>query len=119
TQSYMGKAFDDRVGLAILVEAMRRLKGQPHPNQLVYVATVQEEIGLRGAQASAALVKPDVAIALEAGVAGDAPGSKPEETQAALGRGPGIFLFDSSALPNRRFVALVKETARARGIPLQ
>lgn len=116
---YMGKGFDDRLGCAILIEAMRRLKGQAHPNQLVFVATVQEEIGLRGAEASAAIVKPDVAIALEAGVAGDAPGSRPEETQAALGRGPGLFLYDSSALPNRRFVALVKDTARAQGIPLQ
>lgn len=119
TQSYMGKAWDDRVGCAILIEAMRRLKGQAHPNQLMFVATVQEEVGLRGAEASAALVKPDVAIALEAGVAGDAPGSRPEETQAALGRGPGIFLYDSSAIPNRRFVALVKDTARAQGLPLQ
>ncbi len=118
-QTYMGKAWDDRVGCAILIEAMRRLKGQPHPNQLVFVATVQEEIGLRGAETSAALVKPDVAIALEAGVSGDAPGSKPEETQAALGRGPGIFLYDSSAIPNRRFVAFVKDTARAKAIPLQ
>ena len=119
TGAYMGKAFDDRVGCAILIEAMRRLKGRPHPNQLFFVATVQEEIGLRGAEASAAIVKPDIGIALEAGVAGDAPGSKPEETQAVLGGGPGIFLYDSSAQPNRRFVALVKDTARAVGVPLQ
>ena len=119
TGTYMGKAFDDRVGCAILIEAMRRLKGRPHPNQLFFVATVQEEIGLRGAEASAAIIKPDIGIALEAGVAGDAPGSKPEETQAVLGGGPGIFLYDSSAQPNRRFVALVKDTARAVGVALQ
>lgn len=119
TQRYMGKGFDDRVGCAILIEAMRRLKSEAHPNQLVYVATVQEETGLRGAEASAAIVKPDVAIAFEAGVSGDVPGARPEETQASLGKGPGLFLYDSSAQPNRKFVAFVKETAKAKGIPLQ
>jgi putative aminopeptidase FrvX len=119
TGSYIGKAFDDRVGCAVLIEAMRRTAHSHHPNQLIYTATVQEEIGLRGAQTSAAIAKPDIAIAIEGGVAGDAPGSRPEETQARLGGGPGIFLFDTSALPNRRLVALVRDTARAKGIALQ
>ena len=119
TQNYMGKAWDDRVGCAILIEAMRRLKGTNHPNQIFYVATVQEEIGLRGAEASSALVKPDIGIALEAGVVGDVPGARPEESQVTLGGGPGMFLYDSSALPNRKLVALVKDTARAKGLPLQ
>ena len=119
TQNYMGKAWDDRLGCAILIEAMRRLKGTSHPNQIFYVATVQEEIGLRGAEASSALVKPDIGIALEAGVVGDVPGARPEESQVTLGGGPGLFLYDSSALPNRKFVALVKDTARAKGLPLQ
>src|SRR5437763_1282391 len=52
-------------------------------------------------------------------VAGDVPGAHPEETQAKLGGGPGIFLFDTSALPNRKFVQYVKDTARANQIPLQ
>ncbi len=119
TGAYLGKAWDDRVGCAVLVEAMRRTARTAHANQLFYVATVQEEVGLRGAQSSAALVRPDVAIAIEGGVAGDAPGARPEETQARLGGGPGIFLYDSSALPNRRFVDLVKRVAREHGIPLQ
>jgi putative aminopeptidase FrvX len=119
TGAYVGKAFDDRVGCAVLLAAMQRMAHTRHPNQLLYVATVQEEVGLRGAQTAAALAKPDVAISLEGGVAGDAPGSRPEETQARLGGGPGIFLFDTSALPNRRMVALVRDTARTKGIPLQ
>lgn len=119
TGSYLAKAWDDRVGCAVLIEAMRRTARGKHPNQLIYVATVQEEIGLRGAQTASATVKPDIAIAIEGGVAGDAPGSRPEETQARLGAGPGLFLYDSSALPGRRFVALVKETAKSKGIPLQ
>lgn len=118
-KSYVGKAFDDRVGLAVLLEAMRRTAAGPHPNQLFYVATTQEEVGLRGAHTAAEVVRPDVGIALEGGVSGDTPGSHPEETQARLGAGPGLFLYDSSQLPNRKFVALVKDVAREKKIPLQ
>jgi len=119
TQTYLGKAWDDRVGCAVLIAAMQRLKGQRHPNQLYWVATVQEEIGLRGARTSADLVKPDVGIAIEGGVVKDAPGTHPEEAQEVLGGGPAIFLYDTSALPNRKLVELVRETARAQNIPLQ
>ena len=119
TQNYLGKAWDDRVGCAVLIEAARRLRASGHPNQVFFAATVQEEIGLRGARASTAIVKPDIGIAIEGGVTGDAGGTHPEESQAKLGGGPGIFLYDSSALPNRKLVALVRGTARAKGIPLQ
>lgn len=119
TSRYVGKAWDDRVGLAVVIEAMQRLAKAGHPNQLFVAATVQEEIGLRGARTAADLIKPDIGFAIEGGVAGDQPGTKPDETQAKLGGGPGIFLYDSSALPNRRFVALVRETARMTNTPLQ
>jgi endoglucanase len=119
TGAYLSKAWDDRVGCAVLIEAMRRTAKAKHPNQLVYVATVQEEVGLRGAESASVAAKPDVAIAIEGGVAGDVPGARPEETQARLGGGPGLFLYDSSELPNRKFVALVKDTAKAKNIPLQ
>jgi len=118
TQSYTGKAWDDRVGCAVLIEAAR-LKASGHPNQLFFVATVQGEIGLRGARASTAIVKPDVGIAIEGGVTGDSGVARPDESQARLGGGPGIFLYDSSALPNRKFVAMIKRTAAAKNIPLQ
>jgi endoglucanase len=82
-------------------------------------ATTQEETGLRGARTAAAVIRPDIGIAIEGGVAGDAPGARPEETQARLGAGPGIFLYDTSAQPNRRLVGLVRATAKAEKIPLQ
>jgi len=116
---YLGKAWDDRVGLAVIIEALRRLRSTGHPNQLFVVATVQEEVGLRGARTSADLIKPDVGIAIEGGITGDSPGRNPEETQAVLGGGPGIFLYDSSTLPNRKFVRLVDQTAQGARIPLQ
>ena len=119
TDEYLGKAWDDRVGCAVIVEAMKRLMNAPHKAQLFFVITTQEEIGLRGAHTAADFVKPDVGIALEAGIVGDVFGAHPEESQAKLGAGPGIFLYDSSALPNRKFVQYVKETAGASHIPLQ
>jgi endoglucanase len=64
------------------------------------------------------VVKPDIGLAIEGGIANDQ-GGRPEETQVHLGAGPGIFLYDSSAIPNRKLVALVRETAKANNIPLQ
>ena len=119
TGNYLGKAWDDRIGCAVLLEAMRRTAKQPHANQLIYVATVQEEVGLRGARAATAMVKPDIGIALEGGITGDVPGDKPEETQVKLGGGPGMFLYDSSAIANRKMVAYARAIATAKGIPLQ
>jgi endoglucanase len=119
SRNYLGKAWDDRIGCAVLVEAMRRTARLPHPNTLVYVATVQEEIGLRGARAATQIVKPEIGIAIEGGITGDTAATHPEETQAKLGAGPGIFLYDSSTIPNRKMVELVKQTAAANGIPLQ
>ena len=74
---------------------------------------------MRGAHTAVDVVKPDLAIALEAGITGDVFAGHPEETQAKLGGGPGIFLYDSSALPNRKLTAFTKETAKAKNIPLQ
>ena len=119
TNNYLGKAWDDRVGCAVIIEVMRRLKTAPHPNQIFYAATVQEEIGLRGAHTATDIIKPDIGIALEGGVTGDTPGTRAEESQAKLGAGPGIFLYDTSALPNRKLVALIKQVAAENRIPLQ
>jgi endoglucanase len=119
TRNYLGKAWDDRVGCAVVIEALRRLATAGHPNQLFVAATTQEEIGLRGAHSAADVIRPDIGIAIEGGVTGDSPGGHPEESQVRLGAGPGLFLYDSSALPNRRLVALTKAAAASVGSPLQ
>lgn len=119
TGNYLGKAWDDRVGCAALLEAMQRTAKLPHHNQIFFVAATQEEVGLRGARTAAQVVKPDIGIALEGGIAGDTFPGHPNETQAKLGGGPGLFLFDSSAMANRKFVKLVKDTAASHQIPLQ
>ncbi len=119
TDNYLGKAWDDRIGCAVLLEAMRRTAKLPHANQLFYVATTQEEVGLRGARAATAMVRPEIGVAIEGGITGDVPGDKPEETQVKLGAGPGMFLYDTSTIANRKMVAFVRKTAADRGLPLQ
>jgi endoglucanase len=119
TQNYLGKGWDDRVGCAVIVEAMRRLAVEGHPNQIAWVITTQEEIGLRGAHTAADVIKPELGIAIEGGITGDVFPGRPEETQVKLGAGPGIFLYDSSAIPNRKLTAFVKRTAFERKLPLQ
>ncbi len=120
TGNYLGKGWDDRAGCAVVAEAMRRLASTPHPNQISWVITTQEELGVRGAHAAADVVKPELGIALEGGITGDVHGRQhPEETLVKLGAGPGLFLFDSSELPNRKLVQFVKQTAAQAQIPLQ
>jgi endoglucanase len=119
TSNYLAKGWDDRVGCGVVVEAMRRLSTLPHANQIIWTITTQEEIGLRGAHTAADVVKPELAIAIEGGITGDVFPGRPEETQARLGAGPGIFLYDSSALPNRKLTQLIKQTAADKKLPLQ
>jgi endoglucanase len=117
----MAKAFDDRIGAFIFMEAMRRIKEQniEHPNSIYGAATVQEEVGLRGAQTIAHVVDPDVSIVLEVDIAGDVPGIKPKEAQTKMGKGPGLIAWDRSMIPNQPFKEFVIETAKQSQIPLQ
>ena len=116
---YVGKAWDDRVGLAVMVEVMKRLKNKRPPANVYFVATAQEEIGLRGARTSSYLVEPDIGISLEAGVAADYPGISLDEAQEILGRGPGLFLFDASMIPNDNLKNIVIDLAARNKISLQ
>ena len=118
-KSYMGKAFDDRVGVALMIDALRHFSQNSGPNVLYGVATVMEEVGTRGAKTSAEVVNPDVAIILESGICGDVPGIKPEESDIKLGGGPGLSLLDARMIPNLALRDLVIETAKELEIPLQ
>jgi putative aminopeptidase FrvX len=118
-KSYLGKAFDDRVGVALMIEILQRISTMSSPNVLYGVATVMEEVGLRGAKTSAGLIDPEVAIVLESDICGDVPGIKPEETAVKLGGGPTLVLLEARMIPNLKFRDLVIETARQLKIPLQ
>ncbi len=116
---YVAKAFDDRVGVAIAVEVLRALQGEGHPNTVFGVATVQEEVGLRGATTAPWSVEPDVAIILEVDIAGDTPGIKPEEAPVKFGQGPTLLVYDRAMIPNLKLRDLVIQVAEEEGIPLQ
>ncbi|MHB8841056.1 MAG: M42 family metallopeptidase [Candidatus Aquicultor sp.] len=115
----MGKALDDRVGCAVFIEVIKRLKDIDHPNSVFGVGTVQEEVGLRGAKSSAALINPDVAIAAEVSIAGDTPGVGENEAQAKLGKGPSIVVLDGTLIPNTKLRDLAVATAEENNIPHQ
>jgi endoglucanase len=117
----MGKAFDDRIGAFVIMEAMRRIKEQKivHPNVILGAATVQEEVGLRGAQTMAQIVNPDVAIVLEVDIAGDVPGIKPYEAATKMGEGPGMITYDRSMIPNQGLKEFVLDIASKAQISIQ
>jgi endoglucanase len=117
-KTYLSKAFDDRVGTALVISALEALGGD-HPNTVYGVATVMEEVGVRGATTSVRAIDPDVAVILESDIAGDVPGIKPEESSVKLGQGPTLLIYDARMIPNLRLRDLVMETAAANEIPLQ
>jgi len=117
TKLLANKAWDDRAGCAVLVAAMEEL-GR-HPNTVVAVATVQEEVGSRGAVTAVEVAKPHVAVVLEGPPADDLPGIAKDSPQGALGKGCQVRLYDPSTIIHRRFWEWVTELARRRGIAHQ
>ena len=118
-QTYLAKAFDNRIGCAVVIDVLRHFQSAAHPNDLYGVQTVMEEVGLRGATTSARAVDPDVAIIIESDIAGDVPGIKKEQSSVRLGGGPGLSVFDARMIPNTKLRNLVIDTAAEQGIPLQ
>jgi len=120
TGRYLAKAWDDRVGLAVITEALRQLRSRSHPNNLQVAATVQEEIGLRGASVVTATTNPDIVINLEIGIASDFPLLTSKAlSQEELGKGAGIFVFDGSMIPNNNYIEWILRLADENTIPVQ
>ena len=116
---YIGKAWDDRIGLAVITEVARSLKSTSNRNKVFLVATVQEEVGLRGAETSSFAIEPDIGINIESGVAGDYPGISKNESQEQIGCGPTIFLHDSMMLPNLKLRDLTVSIAEELQMDIQ
>lgn len=120
TNRYLAKALDDRAGCAIITQMLQHFQSVPHPNLLQVAATVQEELGSRGAQVIYEQTKPDIVINLEIGVAGDFPlRVSPKLSQEALGKGATVFIFQGDMIPNNAFVEWVTQLARSEKIPIQ
>lgn len=114
-KAYMAKAWDNRIGCALVIQVLEKMANIPHPNTIYGVGTVQEEVGLRGAITSSNQVGPDLAFAVDVSLARDMPDfeDKPER----LGAGPSILVYDGSMIPNCRLRDLVVDTAEANKIP--
>lgn len=113
-ENVIGKAMDDRSGVFTMIEALRKL-GR-HEVTVVAVATVQEEVGLRGATTSAFAVDPDVAIAIDTTLAVDTPGMPENDAVTRLGDGVAIKVFDSSFIPNFKLVRHLRDVAERHEI---
>jgi len=112
---YVAKSMDDRVGVAVAIEAAKRLRNSP--NEVQFAFTTQEEVGLRGARTSAYGLDPDVGIALDVTRTGDTP--KGIKMAIELGAGPAIKVRDSGSLSDPRVVDLMVRRAEAARIPYQ
>jgi endoglucanase len=117
--SILAKSIDDRVGVALLIDLV---KHAPRTIDLCAVFSVQEEIGLRGAQAAAHYFDPDLAIAIDSTPAYDLPapdGRGNAVYNTRLGLGPAIYLADAATLHTPRLVRFLQETADRKKIPWQ
>ena len=115
----MAKALDNRLGVALFIETIEELAKIQHPNTVYGVGTVQEEVGLRGAQTAPDVVKPDINFTVDVGISGDTPGLEKHYIDVKLGKGPILLLADSSMLPHRSLRDFVMDTASTLNIPIQ
>lgn len=113
----VSKALDDRLGLYVMIEAVRAATSGTA--EVIAVATTQEEVGLRGAQTAAFDLRPDIAIALDVTLAADIPGTPTESSVTLLGKGAAIKMFDSSQLPHPAIVDTLRTIAEQEDIPHQ
>ncbi len=114
-----GKAFDNRAGVVMMIEALKRTKTA---SQIYAVGTVQEEVGLKGARTSAFDLRPDVALATDVTIPGDHPGIEKKDSNLEIGKGPVITIVDASGrgiIATEKVVDWLAETAREFEIEVQ
>ena len=111
----VAKSMDDRVGVLVVIEALRALKSTPH--DVYFVFTTQEEVGTRGAGTSAYGIDPDIGIAVDITPSGDTPYS--HNVEMVLGKGPCIKIKDLYSLTDPRVVKWMIRTAEKNKIPYQ
>lgn len=112
-----GKAMDDRVGVWVMLKALRQV--QDHEADIYAVATVQEEVGLRGATTGAYGIRPDIGVALDVTLAVDGPGSNKQFQITALGEGAAIKVMDSASISNYKLVDFMRDLAEKHEIKYQ
>ncbi len=113
----IGKAFDDRIGCAVMIETLKLL--EKTNCTICAVGTVQEEVGLRGAMVAAFGVNPDVGIALDVTVAGDVPGVREVDTTVKMGKGPTLTVSDAGLITHPKVLRLLLDVAEESKIAYQ
>ncbi len=113
----LAKAWDNRYGCGLAIELLKELKDEKLPNELYSGATVQEEVGLRGAATAAQMIKPDIFYALDASPANDMSGNK--QAFGKLGKGALLRIYDGSMVTHRGMREFVLDTAESNRIPYQ
>jgi len=113
----LAKAWDNRYGCGLSIELLKELKNETLPNLLFSGATVQEEVGLRGAQTAANMIQPDIFFALDASPANDMTGDKNEFGH--LGKGTLLRILDRSMVTHKGMREFVLDTAESNNIPYQ
>lgn len=114
-----GKSLDNRISVFMLAEVLREIHKKEIPYDLYAVFTVQEELGLRGAQVATMGINPDFAIALDTTIAWDTPGSTSHESVSRLGDGIAIKIMDGSVVSDMRMVDYMRKTAKKSKIKWQ
>src|SRR5690625_1070996 len=113
----LAKAWDNRYGCGLSIELLKELQNETLPNELYSGATVQEEVGLRGAQVAANMIQPDIFYALDASPANDMSGDEKEFGQ--LGKGALLRIFDRTMITHRGMREFILDTAESNDIPYQ
>ena len=113
------KSLDNRLAVFILIEMLKELKDERVPYDIYGVFTVQEEVGLRGANTSAQKIQPDFGFGLDTTIAFDCPGASKHEKITSLGEGTAIKIMDSRTICDYRMVNYMKETAQKNKIKWQ
>jgi tetrahedral aminopeptidase len=114
----VSKAMDDRIGCAVMIQAMLELKDKPLPHDVCFAFTTQEEVGLRGAMTGAHGIAPDLGIALDVTFAGDTP-EPSQKIDVSLGKGAAIKIKDSGMITQPWVKDWMIDTAERGRIPYQ
>lgn len=114
-----GKSLDNRLAVYILIETLKQLRDLETPYDIYGVFTVQEEVGIRGANVSTMRIQPDFGFGLDTTVAYDLPGASDHEKITELGKGAAIKIMDSSTICDYRMVRFMKQTANNNKISWQ
>lgn len=112
----MSKAWDDRIGAAVVIEVLRQLKGTSIYPTLYGAGTVQEEVGLRGAKTVGQMIKPDIAIAIDVTFSQDLPGEKGD---VKLGTGAALTVMDGSVIAHTGLLKELESVCEKHHIPYQ